>query len=395
MRPSRTRQGESVIDSTEAYFDGNSQGHIMGGAATAVSTEWTKAVLGVGGMNYSLLLDRSVDFDSYFVILRGAYPDRLDQLVLYGVIQMLWDRSETNGYAQHLGRDPYPGTPDHQVLVHVAFGDHQVATWSAEIQARTMGAVLRGPALADGRHPDAQPFFGLEVADEVPAGASALVYWDSGTLPPPLGNLTPRAGEAWQAECGALREDQWKASAVRRQPRGSPSGAGVDRPEGRLLPARRTHHRPVRWRTVHGSQPLHPRLLSPEEPMTAPIACLTSVEAFLAAPPDELAAAVMTCGLGGTVAVRPLDRRVEVIDVVLAVGRALQLADLKPGVRLHQAMQQPPLSEIADAITEGILFGEQRFCLARSVTTEGADQVRLLRRGRAALVAGDPFTYLR
>jgi hypothetical protein len=238
-----TPQGESVIDSTEAYFDGNSQGHIMGGAATAVSTEWTKAVLGVGGMNYSLLLDRSVDFDSYFVILRGAYPDRLDQLVLYGVIQMLWDRSETNGYAQHLGRDPYPGTPDHQVLVHVAFGDHQVATWSAEIQARTMGAVLRGPALADGRHPDAQPFFGLEVADEVPAGASALVYWDSGTLAPPLGNLTPRAGEAWQAECGALREDQWKASAVcadsHEDPRRAPGSIAQKdaffRPDGRII----------------------------------------------------------------------------------------------------------------------------------------------------------------
>jgi len=235
--------GESVIDTTEAYFDGNSQGHIMGAAATAVSTEWTKAVLGVGGMNYSLLLDRSVDFDSYFELMRVAYPDRLDQMVLFGVIQMLWDRGEGNGYAQHLTKDPYPDTPDHQVLMHVGFGDHQVSTWSAEIQARTMGAVVQGPALADGRHPDAEPFFGLEVVDEVPDGASALVYWDSGTLAPPLGNVTPRAAAGWQDECGSFSEDEWGASVLcadsHEDPRRAPGSIAQKdaffRPDGRII----------------------------------------------------------------------------------------------------------------------------------------------------------------
>ena len=35
----------------------------MGGAATAVAQDWTKAVLGVASMDYSILLStRSVDF---------------------------------------------------------------------------------------------------------------------------------------------------------------------------------------------------------------------------------------------------------------------------------------------------------------------------------------------
>ena len=34
---------------SELFYDGNSQGGIMGGAATAVSTDWTRAVLGVPG----------------------------------------------------------------------------------------------------------------------------------------------------------------------------------------------------------------------------------------------------------------------------------------------------------------------------------------------------------
>jgi hypothetical protein len=129
--------------------------------------------------------------------------------------------------------------------------------------------------------------------------------------------------------------------------------------------------------------------LSPDLP------CLVSVEAFLAAPPDELAAAVMARGLAHTVDLRPIERRVEVTPIVAEVARVIGLADLKPGLGLHQALQQPPLSEVADAVTEGIIFGEQRLCMARSVNPEGIDQVRLLRRGRVSITSGDLFAYLR
>jgi hypothetical protein len=52
-----------VIDRSDVFYDGNSQGGILGGAATAVSNQWKRAVLGVPGMNDSTLLQRSVDFD--------------------------------------------------------------------------------------------------------------------------------------------------------------------------------------------------------------------------------------------------------------------------------------------------------------------------------------------
>ncbi len=204
----QTDGGEALIDGGEAYYDGNSQGGIIGGAATAVATDWTKAVLGVPGMNYSTLLNRSVDFDKYFVVLDAAYPARIDQQIIYGVLQMLWDRAETSGYAQHITKDPLPGTPEHDVLLHVAFGDHQVAQVAAEVEARTIGARLRTPALADGRHPDEKPFYGLEPIEKYPFDGSALVYWDSGTLPPPSENRTPTTGPAWEARCGTLTEDE-------------------------------------------------------------------------------------------------------------------------------------------------------------------------------------------
>ena len=35
----------------DVFYNGNSQGGILGGAATAISKEWTRAVLGVPAMN--------------------------------------------------------------------------------------------------------------------------------------------------------------------------------------------------------------------------------------------------------------------------------------------------------------------------------------------------------
>jgi hypothetical protein len=183
-----------VLDGT-VFYDGNSQGGILGGAVTAVSTEWTRAVLGVPGMNYSTLLQRSSDFPVYQSILNPSYPDELDRIVGYPLLQMLWDRSEANGYAAHMTDDPYPGTPRHQVLLHVAFGDHQVANVSADVEARTIGARIFQPALAPGRSPDVEPYWGIRAIDRFPWPGSAMVIWDSGTPASPLVNLPPTEPE--------------------------------------------------------------------------------------------------------------------------------------------------------------------------------------------------------
>ncbi|MEX1220214.1 MAG: hypothetical protein WEB05_07475, partial [Solirubrobacterales bacterium] len=52
-------EAESVIDTSDLFYYGNSQGGIAGGALTAVATDFTRSVLYVGGINYSLLLSRS------------------------------------------------------------------------------------------------------------------------------------------------------------------------------------------------------------------------------------------------------------------------------------------------------------------------------------------------
>jgi hypothetical protein len=148
------------VDTSELFYDGNSQGGIYGGSLTAIAPDFERAVLGVPGMNYSTLLRRSVDFDTYAqgdfgtdteAGLYDNYPSELERPLLLGLIQILWDRGDPNGYAHHMTDDPLPNTPPHKVLLHVGFGDHQVADITTEVQARTIGAGVHRPLLGPGR----------------------------------------------------------------------------------------------------------------------------------------------------------------------------------------------------------------------------------------------------
>ncbi len=199
------------------FYDGNSQGAISGGAVTAFAQDWTRAVLGVPGMNYSTLLRRSVDFDPFATFLKAGYAENLERSLAIALIQMPWDRVETSGHANHLTRDPHPDTPVHQILLHVAFGDFQVANVSAEVEARSLGASIHQPALAPGKHWEADPYVGLPPI-AYPHPGSALVYWDSGNPTPPDENVPPRAtGDPGLSAC-ALRFGEDPHECPRRQP---------------------------------------------------------------------------------------------------------------------------------------------------------------------------------
>ncbi len=205
--------GQSVIDRDELFYDGNSQGGILSGGLTALSPDFRAAVHGVPGMNYSTLLSRSVDFDMYAsgnieglplpIGLYQAYPDELERPLVFSLMQLLWDRGEANGYAQHMTTDPLPNSPEHRVLLHPAFGDHQVANVAAEVEARTIRACAHRPALFAGRSPDAEPLFGIRTLGDPACEKSGITYFDTGpvrdngangTPAPPTANVPPREG---------------------------------------------------------------------------------------------------------------------------------------------------------------------------------------------------------
>ena len=187
-----------LVDTSHLYFDGNSQGGIMGGATTPFAPDFTRAVLGVPGMNYSVLLLRSKDWAAYSQIFDPAYPDELERPLVMDLLQLLWDRGEADGYAQHMTTHPYPNTPPHAVLLHPAVGDFQVTTFQAEVEARTIGASARRPAADPGRLPGKPQLWGIPTIKTFPFAGSAIVMWDSGAGHngvAPLGNIAPSVGE--------------------------------------------------------------------------------------------------------------------------------------------------------------------------------------------------------
>ena len=219
----------TFINTTAAYYDGNSQGGIFGGTVCAISIDVRRCTLGVSGMNYSVLLPRSSDFVAkqsltqtdltkfkptdptasvgYSSIFDAGYPQQAQRMLILDLIQILWDRSDPDGYATHM-TGGLPNTPTHKVLMQIGYGDHQVANITAETEARTIGARAVGTAVVEKRlGPYVDPFWGLAKIKRYPYDGSAIAIFDSGpashttsekhkgTDPPPTADVPNRSGD--------------------------------------------------------------------------------------------------------------------------------------------------------------------------------------------------------
>lgn len=231
----------SFINTRHAYYDGNSQGGIYGGTVCAISIDVRQCALGVPGMNYSVLLPRSSDYVAehpissydpatfdptdptagigYSDVFDTAYPQQPQRMLILTILQTLWDRSDPNGYANHM-TDGLPNTPQHHVLFQLSYGDHQVANITAETEARTVGARGLYPALVTKRFgPYKDPFWGITPMTSASYAGSGITLFDSGpasnlttekhhgTDAPPTADIPNRSGEdpheaARRAPCG-------------------------------------------------------------------------------------------------------------------------------------------------------------------------------------------------
>ena len=178
-----------------SYYDGNSQGGIIGGALDGRGARLRPRRPRRARHE---LLDPAARAPStsttYAPIALPGLPGRARAPAAARLLQVLWDRGEADGYAQHMTTDPLPDTPPHHVLIQVAFGDHQVANVTAEVEARTIGAATPNPPVAAGRFPDRTPLYGIPRITSFPFDGSAIVYFDSGTPTPPTSNVPNDAG---------------------------------------------------------------------------------------------------------------------------------------------------------------------------------------------------------
>jgi hypothetical protein len=212
------QSGESVAsvvrcvastDTAEAslfYFYGISQGHILGGTYLALSQLIERAVLSVGGANFSLMMFRAKPFAPFLGAIAQTVPDALDQQKFAALTQTSFDRIDPLTYGPHVLNAPYPGASIRHVLAQYGLGDAQVPNVATELHARVMGLEQQLPATW--RVP-------MLPAEEAPIVGSALVQFDFG-LPAPLpGTVADLPAQDNPVHEGVRRDDEGRAQVDR------------------------------------------------------------------------------------------------------------------------------------------------------------------------------------
>lgn len=185
-----------VIDPTQRYYLGISQGAIYGLTTAAMSLDIDRFVLNVGGISYPIMIPRSVDFPDYRMILGAWYRNHLDRNLLMLLVASHWDLGEPAPYAPHVVHDPLPGSPAKRILYQIGVNDAQVPNVASDIAVRTMGIPLLGSAT----------YTPWNVPTTAAPADSAYVIYDVGAPPNPPGSVAPPADN--DAHGGVRRIDE-------------------------------------------------------------------------------------------------------------------------------------------------------------------------------------------
>lgn len=189
----RRDDGRLAWDPDTMWYHGNSQGGSVGTVMMAMSTDVTRGNLGVPGSGYPFLLHRSSVFEPFGLLIGAAYPDTDAIARFLAVLGTGWDDFDPLTFAPHIHGDPLPGTPDHEVMLHVAKEDRQVHNEASFILGRAAGASIMVPTV--------RPVFGLPEQTYPASPGAAVVEVDFG-IPDDPTPLDPPDGDPSQPNGG-------------------------------------------------------------------------------------------------------------------------------------------------------------------------------------------------
>jgi hypothetical protein len=177
--PQLQANGQPLIDGSDLGYFGNSMGGTMGSVIAALSPDVHRFALGVGGIDFPIMMPRTTRWPQLEAFYRIAYPTRLDRDLLIVMSATQWDLAESSSFATHVLGNPLPGSASASLLFQVGRWDADTTNVASEIAGRTLGL----PELT----PTAHAVWGLS-----PMGAplpSAYVVYDLGAAPFPDGTL--------------------------------------------------------------------------------------------------------------------------------------------------------------------------------------------------------------
>lgn len=200
--------GKVIVDSSQVFYYGISNGGIQGLTFLALSPDVKRGALNVPGGFWSLMMWRSGDFQDLVPLLSSNYHDALDRQLLIALSQQLWDYTDPATYAPYVVKAPLPGTGSaKQVLYQEGLGDGQVPNLATRMVVRTMGIPLLNQPV--------ETVWGIpQASGPVP---SAYVQFDVGQKPRPGDDNVPpkdnpvheaiRRTEAAKAQLQAFLKD--------------------------------------------------------------------------------------------------------------------------------------------------------------------------------------------
>jgi hypothetical protein len=191
--PNLVVNGKPIVDGSQIYYYGISDGGIQGGTFMALSPDVVRGALQVGGGEWSLMMTRSADFKMLKGVLDITYPEQRDQEVLFAISQGYWDFSDPINFAPFSIRAPLPDEsgaplPPRRILMQESHNDAQVPNVATRLVARTLGLPLLTPSI--------ESVWGIDMK----AGPLDAAYsqWDAQPMPPPDPyNVPPDEGKGW------------------------------------------------------------------------------------------------------------------------------------------------------------------------------------------------------
>lgn len=139
--------GQTIYDPDQLFWYGISQGSIFGVVLMALTPTIQHGVLNVGGGPYSLMMTRSGSFRDLFTLIKLKIGDNPLTLQKYVALsQHAFDRVDPSTYAPHMLLDPYPQSPEKQVIFQYGIGDHLVNNLASHVILRAAGIDMLDPS---------------------------------------------------------------------------------------------------------------------------------------------------------------------------------------------------------------------------------------------------------
>jgi len=175
--------GRALPDPADFGYFGNSMGGTMGSTVAALSPDMQRYALGVGAMNFPVMMPRTKRWTELEGFFRLGYPRRIERDLLMVMSAEEWERGESSAFGPHVLRDPLPGSRPARVLMQIGLHDSDVTNVAQWMAARTLGLPQLSPAAYQvwGLPPMAAPL------------DSAFVLYDLGAAALPDNNLPPAA----------------------------------------------------------------------------------------------------------------------------------------------------------------------------------------------------------